>query len=218
MKPGCTKAQMAQRAAKEIRDGMYVNMGIGLPSLIPDFLVGRDVVIHSENGLLGMGPMARPGEEDPDLVNAGKQPVTILPGGAICSQVDSFAMIRGGHLDMTFLGAFQVSEKGDLANWHVPGARVPGVGGAMDLVTGTKHVVVLMTHITKKGEKKIVKECTYPLTGRRCVNTIITDLAVIRVTPKGLLLEEVAPGWTPEEIQELTEPTLFVSDDLKQMC
>jgi len=218
MNPACTKEQMAARAAREIRDGMYVNMGIGLPSMIPDHLGGRDVVIHSENGLLGMGPMAAKGAEDPDLVNAGKQPVTILPGGAVCSQADSFAMIRGGHLDMTFLGAFQVSEKGDLANWHVPGGRVPGVGGAMDLVSGTKQVVALMTHVSKEGEKKILKECTYPLTGVKCVNTIITDLAVIRVTPEGLVLEELAPGWTAAEIQDLTEPRLVVSGELKQMA
>jgi 3-oxoacid CoA-transferase B subunit len=217
MKKGCDKLQMAARAAREIKDGMYVNMGIGLPNLIPECLAGRDVVIHSENGLLGMGPLAGPGEQDPDLVNAAKQPVTVKPGGSFCSQADSFAMIRGGHLDMTFLGAFQVSEKGDMANWHIPGSRVPGVGGAMDLVCGTKRVVAMMTHCSKEGEPKIVKECTYPLTGRGCVDTIITDLAVIRVTGAGLVLEEVAPDWTAEEVQAVTEPTLIVSKDLAEM-
>jgi 3-oxoacid CoA-transferase subunit B len=217
MKQGCSKEQMAWRAAQEIRDGMYVNMGIGLPNLIPEFLGGRDVVIHSENGLLGMGPLSAPGTEDPDTVNAAKQAVEILPGGAVSSQADSFVMIRGGHLDMTFLGAFQVSEQGDIANWHVPGGRIPGVGGAMDLVCGTKRVVALMTHTSKEGEVKIVKQCTYPLTGRRCVDMVITDLAVIRVTPAGLVLDEVAPGWTPEEIQAVTEPTLSISPSLREM-
>ena len=217
MKKGCSKMQMAARAAMEVKDGMYVNMGIGLPNLIPEFLGDRDVMIHSENGLLGMGPLAAPGEEDPDLVNAAKQPVHVDPGGSFCSQSDSFAIIRGGHLDMTFLGAFQVSETGDIANWRVPGGRVPGVGGAMDLVCGTKQVMVTMTHTTKTGEAKIVKECTYPLTGKGCVDTIFTDLAVIEVTPEGLVLKEVAPGWTAEEVQERTAATLIVADDLKEI-
>ena len=217
MKKGCSKMQMAARAAMEVKDGMYVNMGIGLPNLIPEFLGDRDVMIHSENGLLGMGPLAAPGEEDPDLVNAAKQPVHVVPGGSFCSQSDSFAIIRGGHLDMTFLGAFQVSETGDIANWRVPGGRVPGVGGAMDLVCGTKQVMVTMTHTTKTGEAKIVKECTYPLTGKGCVDTIFTDLAVIEVTPEGLVLKEVAPGWTAEEVQERTAATLIVADDLKEI-
>ena len=217
MKKGCSKMQMAARAAMEVKDGMYVNMGIGLPNLIPEFLGDRDVMIHSENGLLGMGPLAAPGEEDPDLVNAAKQPVHVVPGGSFCSQSDSFAIIRGGHLDMTFLGAFQVSETGDIANWRVPGGRVPGVGGAMDLVCGTKQVMVTMTHTTKTGEAKIVKECTYPLTGKGCVDTIFTDLAVIAVTPEGLVLKEVAPGWTAEEVQERTAATLIVADDLKEI-
>ena len=217
MKKGCSKMQMAARAAMEVKDGMYVNMGIGLPNLIPEFLGDRDVMIHSENGLLGMGPLAAPGEEDPDLVNAAKQPVHVVPGGSFCSQSDSFAIIRGGHLDMTFLGAFQVSETGDIANWRVPGGRVPGVGGAMDLVCSTKQVMVTMTHTTKTGEAKIVKECTYPLTGKGCVDTIFTDLAVIEVTPEGLVLKEVAPGWTAEEVQERTAATLIVADDLKEI-
>jgi 3-oxoacid CoA-transferase subunit B len=217
-KRALTKEQIAGRAAREIKDGMYVNLGIGIPNLIPEHLHGVDVVIHSENGLLGMGPLAPSGEEDSDLVNAAKQPVVILPGSAVCSQADSFAIIRGGHLDMTVLGAFQVSEKGDIANWLVPGGnRVPGVGGAMDLVTGTRQVMVTMTHNGPKGEAKIVKECDYPLTGKGCVDLIVTDLAFIRVTNEGLELEEVAPGFTAEEVQERTEARLLVSPNLKEM-
>jgi len=217
MKKGCSKRDIAARAAREIEDGMYVNMGIGVPNLIPEFLRGRDVVIHSENGLLGMGPLVKPGDEDPDLVNAAKQAVEVMPGGSFCSQSDSFVMIRGGHLDMTFLGAFQVSEGGDIANWRVPGGRVPGVGGAMDLVCGTKRVMVTMTHCARDGSPKIVTECTYPLTGKGCVDMIFTDLAVIKVTAEGLLLKEVAPGFTAEEVQAVTGPRLIVADDLKEM-
>lgn len=212
-----SKRRIAARAAQEIKDGMYVNLGIGIPNMIPEYLHGVDVVIHSENGLLGMGPLAAAGTEDADLVNAAKQAVVVAPGGATCSQADSFAIIRGGHLDMTFLGAFQVSENGDIANWMVPGGgRVPGVGGAMDLVAGTKAVIVTMTH-TANGEAKIVKKCTYPLTGRKCVKTIVTDMAVIRVTPQGLVLEEVAPGYTAQDIQEATDAPLTVSENLKTM-
>lgn len=212
-----SKRQIAARAAKEITDGMYVNLGIGIPNMMPEYLTEVDVVIHSENGLLGMGPLAEPGTENPDLVNAAKQAVVVAPGGATCSQVDSFAIIRGGHLDMTVLGAFQVSETGDIANWMVPGGgRVPGVGGAMDLVTGTKSVMVTMTH-TAKGNPKIVKECTYPLTGKGCVKTIVTDMAVIRVTPDGLVLEEVAPGVTADDVVAATEAPLTISQNLKTM-
>ena len=218
MKARLTRAQIAARAAQEMRDGMYVNLGIGIPNLIPEYLTEVDVVIHSENGLLGMGPMAPAGEEDPDLVNAAKQAVLVAPGGATCSQADSFAIIRGGHLDMTVLGAFQVSTAGDIANWAVPGGkRVPGVGGAMDLVTGTKQVMVTMTHNNKDGSPKVVEECTYPLTGMRCVKTIVTDLAVIRVTPGGLVLEEVAPGFSAQEVQAATGAKLVVSPDLKEI-
>lgn len=218
MKKGFSKEQIAARAAQEIKDGMYVNMGIGIPNLIPEFLSDKDVIIHSENGLIGMGPMAKPGEEDPDVINAAKQSVTIVPGGSIVSQSDSFAIIRGGHLDMTFLGAFQVSEKGDIANWQVPvGNRIPGVGGAMDLVAGTKRVMVTMVHTSKDGAPKILKECTFPLTGRQCVDIIITDIAFIRVIDNGLLLEEVAPGFTAEEVQQVTEPKLIISENLKEM-
>lgn len=218
MKNRLTRAQIAARAAREIHDGMYVNLGIGIPNLIPEHLAEVDVVIHSENGLLGMGPLAAPGEEDPDLVNAAKQAVVVAPGGATCSQVDSFAIIRGGHLDMTVLGAFQVSTSGDIANWAVPGGkRVPGVGGAMDLVTGTKQVMVTMTHNNKDGSPKVVDECTYPLTGRGCVKIIVTDLAVIRVTAAGLVLEEVAPGYTAEEVQAATGARLAISPELTEI-
>ncbi|MFC2061553.1 3-oxoacid CoA-transferase subunit B [Elusimicrobiota bacterium] len=219
MKEGFSKEQIAARAAREIKDGMYVNLGIGIPNLIPEFLGNKDVIIHSENGLVGMGPLAGSGEEDPDLINAAKQPVTIKPGGAICSQSDSFVIIRGGHLDMTVLGAFQVSEKGDLANWNVPvKGSIPGVGGAMDLVAATKTVVVTMTHCSKNGDPKILKECTYPLTGKKCVDIIITDIACIKVTDEGLLLTEVAPGLTAEDVQEVTDAQLIIDDNIKEMC
>jgi 3-oxoacid CoA-transferase subunit B len=218
MAKGLSKEQIARRAARELRDGMYVNLGIGLPNLIPEYLGGVEVVIHSENGLLGMGPLARGADEDPDIVNAAKQPVHMVAGAAVCSQCDSFAIIRGGHLDMTVLGAFQVSARGDLANWQVPGDRVPGVGGAMDLVTGTKCVMVTMTHTAPDGSAKIVEECTYPLTGRRCVNLVVTDLAFLRVTDAGLVLEEVAPGVTAEEVRAVTGARLLVSPTLKEMA
>ncbi len=218
MKERLNRFQIAARAAEEIRDGMYVNLGIGIPNLIPEYLGNKDVVIHSENGLLGMGPLAAPGTEDPDLVNAAKQAVVVAPGGATCSQVDSFAIIRGGHLDMTVLGAFQVSATGDIANWAVPGGkRVPGVGGAMDLVCGTKQVMVTMTHNNKDGSPKVVEECTYPLTGAGCVSTIITDLAVIRVTDAGLVLAEVAPGFTASEVQAQTGAPLTIAPDLREI-
>ncbi len=218
MKKGLNREQLASRAARKIPDGSYVNLGIGLPSLIAKYLKDRDVMIHSENGLIGMGAPPPSGQEDPDLVNAGKQPVTIKPGGSICSQVESFAVIRGGHLDITVLGAFQVSRRGDVANWCVPGkGRVPGVGGAMDLVTGTKNVIVTMTHTANDGSPKILNECTFPLTGKKCVNMIITDLAVIRIIESGLRLEEIAPGLMIDDIQSVTEPKLIVSDDLRFM-
>ncbi len=219
MRARLTRDQMAARAAREIHDGMYVNLGIGIPNLIPEYLTGVDVVIHSENGLLGMGPMAPVGEEDPDLVNAAKQAVLVAPGGAICSQAESFAIIRGGHLDMTVLGAFQVSATGDIANWAIPGGkRVPGVGGAMDLVAGTGSVMVTMTHNNRDGSPKVVEECDYPLTGRGCVKTIVTDLAVIRVTTNGLVLEEVAPGFTAVEVQAATGARLMVSPELTEIA
>lgn len=201
-----TREQMAARAAAELADGDYVNLGIGLPTLVANHLpANREIVLHTENGLLGMGPAPAVGAEDPDLINAGKQPVTALPGAAFFHHADSFAMMRGGHLDFCVLGAFQVSVNGDLANWHTgaPGA-IPAVGGAMDLAIGAKRVYVMMDHLTKQGESKIVARCTYPLTGVGCVNRIFTDLAVLDVTPAGLRVLECAPGLSFAELQRLT--------------
>ncbi len=201
-----TREQMATRVARDIPSGAYVNLGIGLPTLVANHLpADREIILHTENGLLGMGPAPAPGAEDPDLINAGKQPVTALPGASYFHHADSFAMMRGGHLDFCVLGAFQVSASGDLANWHTggPGA-IPAVGGAMDLAIGAKRVYVMMEHLTKKGESKIVAHCTYPLTGVGCVNRIFTDLAVIDVTPDGLKVLERAPGLAFEELQRLT--------------
>jgi len=210
-----TPEQMARRVAAELADGDYVNLGFGLPLLVGDHLPGdRDVLIHTENGMIGVGPRARPGEEDPELVNAGKQHVTELPGAAYFHQSDSFAMIRGGHIDVSILGAYQVAENGDLANWVVPGERIPRVGGAMDLAAGARRVIVMMTHVTKRGEPKLLRHCTLPLTGERCVDLVVTDIAVVEVTPAGFLLREVAPGWTPALVQERTEARLQVSPAL----
>lgn len=207
-----TPEQMARRAAAELRDGDYVNLGFGLPLLVSNALPrDRDVLIHTENGMIGVGPLAPPGEEDWNLINAGKQPVTALPGAAYFHQADSFAMIRGGHIDVSILGAYQVAQNGDLANWVVPGERIPRVGGAMDLAAGARRVIVLMTHLTKRGEPKLVSACTLPLTGQRCVDLVITDLAVVAVTPAGFELREVAPGWTPADIQARTAAPLRVS-------
>lgn len=201
-----TRDQMAARVARDINEGAYVNLGIGLPTLVANHLPrDREIFLHSENGLLGMGPAPAPGEEDDDLINAGKQPVTLLPGGAYFHQADSFAMMRGGHLDICVLGAFQVSVGGDLANWHTgaPDA-IPAVGGAMDLAVGAKQVFVMMEHQTKSGESKIVAQCTYPLTGIGCVNRIYTDLAVIDVTPSGLAVREMIAGLSFAELQRIT--------------
>jgi 3-oxoadipate CoA-transferase beta subunit len=201
-----TRDQMAARVARDIPEGAYVNLGIGLPTLVANHLPkDREILLHSENGVLAMGPAPAPGAEDPDLINAGKQPVTLLPGGAYFHHADSFAMMRGGHLDFCVLGAFQVSETGDLANWHTgaPDA-IPAVGGAMDLAIGAKRVYVMMEHLTKQGESKIVERCTYPLTGIGCVNRIFTDLAVIDVTKDGLRVIERVPGLSLEELQQLT--------------
>jgi len=206
-----TRDQIAQRVAKDIFEGAYVNLGIGLPTKVANFLpADREVFLHSENGLLGMGPVPEPGEEDEDLINAGKQPVTLLTGGAYFHHGDSFAMMRGGHLDICVLGAFQVSEKGDLANWHTGASdAIPAVGGAMDLALGAKKVFVMMDHQTKSGESKIVRLCSYPLTGMSCVNRIYTDLAVLDVTPNGLRVAEMAPGLTFEELQAATSAPLL---------
>src|ERR1700736_645489 len=206
-----TREQIAERAALELPDGAYVNLGWGIPNLIAPY-VPADVTVyfHSENGILGMGPRAKPGEEDYDLVDAMKVPVTLVPGASFFHQADAHLMTRGGHLDVAVLGGFQVSEKGDLANWKVPGARGSGgIGGAMDIAAGARVLIVCMEHTTKEGAPKIVKQCTYPLTALACVDIIVTDLAVIDVRPAGLLLREMAPGWSRKEIQELTGAPLL---------
>jgi 3-oxoadipate CoA-transferase, beta subunit len=201
-----TRDQMAARVARDIPEGAYVNLGIGLPTTVANHLpAGREVILHSENGVLGMGPAPAPGDADPDLINAGKQPVTLVTGGCYFHHADSFAMMRGGHLDFCVLGAYQVSAGGDLANWHTgePGA-IPAVGGAMDLAIGAKHVLVMMDHLTKSGESKIVPRCTYPVTGLGCVDRIFTDLAVLDVTPGGLTVVEIVDGLSFDELQRLT--------------
>jgi 3-oxoadipate CoA-transferase beta subunit len=219
-KPRLTREHIAQRAALELPDGAYVNLGWGIPNLIADHLpAGITVYFHSENGILGMGRRAKPGEEDYDLVDAMKVPVTLVPGASFFHQADAHLMTRGGHLDVAVLGGFQVSEKGDLANWKIPGAKGPGgIGGAMDIAAGAKMLIVCMEHTTKEGAPKIVRECTYPLTGLVCVNTIVTDLAVIDVRPSGLMLREVAPGWTAEDVQQLTGARLLAPGRVLEMC
>jgi 3-oxoadipate CoA-transferase beta subunit len=205
-KPRLTREQIAQRAALELPDGAYVNLGWGIPNLISDYLpAGITVYFHSENGILGMGRRARAGEEDFDLVDAMKVPVTLVPGASFFNQADAHLMTRGGHLDVAVLGGFQVSEMGDLANWKIPGAKDSGgIGGAMDIAAGAKILIVCMEHTTKEDAPKIVRQCNYPLTGLACVDTIVTDLAVIDVKPEGLVLREIAPGWSIEELQKLT--------------
>ena len=208
-----SREEMAARVARDIPEGAYVNLGIGLPTLVANHLPkDREIILHTENGLLGMGPAPEKGREDPDLINAGKQPVTVLPGASFFHHADSFAMMRGGHLDFCVLGAFQVSATGDLANWHTgaPDA-IPAVGGAMDLAIGAKKVYVMMEHLTKGGESKIVAKCTYPLTGVGCVNRIFTDLAVIDVTPRGLKVIEMVAGLGLDELQRITGVPLGAS-------
>ncbi len=217
-KPRLDEQTIALRVAREFEDGMIVNLGFGIPGLAVEFVpLGREVLFHSENGMLGYGPIASPEEEDFNLVNASSRFVTRQPGMSFFDHNESFAIIRGGHVDLSVMGGMQVSKDGDLVNWVVPGKKVGNVGGSMDLACGARKQAITMTHVTKNGEFKVVEKCTYPLTAPRCVDLIITDIAVIEVTKEGLVLKEVAPGWTSEEVQELTEPELIVSADLEEM-
>ncbi len=214
-----TREQIARRIARDLPDGCYVNLGIGIPTLCGNYIpADREVILHSENGVLGYGPKPAAGKEDPNLINAGKEFITLLPGGSFSHQADSFSMTRGRHVDFAVLGGMQVSVRGDLANWKVPGAPMGAIGGAMDIACGAKQVFVAMTHVTNKGEPKIVNQLSYPLTALKCVTRIFTDIAVIDVTPGGLVLREVAPGFTAEDVQAVTEPAFTVSTTLTDIA